>query len=174
MATYCIVEKVEGEFVDDVESVMKKEWPNASLVRIERVEDYAYATFHVKTQATRNAIHAGLHGMQGVSVLGTFKVGSERTLALGTSSSRVAVSLAAVWAGLFSISFFVPDGSTMPITASQLFVTQMAIALGIGAWIYLRHRRAMDMMGDRIDDVYVKAAEINERLRVIAREIRSS
>ena len=174
MGTYRIVEKVEGEFVDSVESIMRKVWPNASLVRIMRVEDYAYATFHVKAHTTCNAIHAELHRMQGVSVLSVSRVHLEVPTALRTSSFWVVVSLAVAWAGFFGIGFFVPDNPLMLMTPAQLFVTQVTVVLGIGAWIYLRHRKAVDMMGDRIDDVHVLAAEINERLRVLAREIRSS
>lgn len=162
-ACRAIVE-VEDGLVDAVTDAVMKEYPGSSTVRIERAWDATYATFHIRTRETCNAVDARLRGMRGASVLLVSDIRAEVPASLRTRSFWTVVAMSAAWAG-FLVAGLVPDSPVLLLNPAQALVIQTTFTLAVAALVYVRGREAARHAEGQIDRVYALASEINERVK---------
>ena len=162
-ACRAIVE-VEDGLVDAVTDAVMKEYPGSSTVRIERARDATYATFHIRTRETCNAVDARLRGMRGASVLLVSDIRAEVPASLRTRSFWTVVAMSAAWAG-FLVAGLVPDSPVLLLNPAQALVIQTTFTLAVAALVYVRGREAARHAEGQIDRVYALASEINERVK---------
>lgn len=155
---------VEDNLVDAVTYEVKKEYPGSSAVRIERAGDATYATFHVRTRETCNAVDARLRGIRGATVLLVSDARAELPRRLRMLSFWAVVAMSVAWAG-FLAAGLVPNSPLLLLNPAQAIVIQTTFTLAVAILVYVRDREAARHAAGQLDRVYALAAEINERVK---------
>ena len=162
-ACRAIVE-VEDGLADAVADAVVKEYPGSSTVCIERAKDTTYATFHIRTRETCNAVDARLRGIRGASVLLVSDIRAELPARLRTRSFWTVVAMSAAWAA-FLVAGLVPDSPVLLLNPAQTLVIQTTFTLAVAVLVYVRDREDARRAGGQTDRVYALASEINERVK---------
>lgn len=164
--------KVGDEFVDSIADAVKEEYPRSSTVRIERIQDDTYATFHIKTRETCGAVDARLRGIRGATVLYVSDIRAELPSNLKTRSFWTMVTMFVGWVVFIVIGFIVPDSPLALLNPAQMFVVQTTFTLALAILVYTRDREAAHHISGQVSGVYALASEINERIRAQAEKNR--